>query len=99
MSIHYEEVVKTVVFDVIETDDDGLVYRLEVLKNADGFKGQLFRLDTFSLKCSFVENTSDESFYVLDSHSHSIDLENKVFNSEQDCIDFVANALSEKFYK
>ena len=71
MPIRYEEVVKTGVFDVIDTDDDGLIYRLEVLKSNHGFKGQLFRLDTFSLQPTFTENKSDESIYVLDAHSHS----------------------------
>lgn len=71
MPIRYEEVVKTVVFDVIDTDDDGLIYRLEVLKSNHGFKGQLFRLDTFSLQPTFTENKSNESIYVLDAHSHS----------------------------
>jgi len=70
MPIRYEEVVKTVVFDIIDTDD-GLIYRLEVLKSNHGFKGQLFRLDTFSLQPTFTENKSDESIYVLDAHSHS----------------------------
>lgn len=70
MPIRYEEVVKTVVFDVIDTDD-GLIYRLEVLKSNHGFKGQLFRLDTFSLQPTFTENKSDENIYVLDAHSHS----------------------------
>ncbi|OOR92910.1 hypothetical protein B0181_01100 [Moraxella caviae] len=97
MPIRYEEVVKTVVFDVIDTDDDGLVYRLEVLKSSNGFRGELFRLDTFSLQCSFVDSKPDESFYVLDTHSHSIDLDEKIFDDAQSCIDFVANALQENF--
>lgn len=97
MPIGYAEVVRVVVFNVIDTDDDGLVYRLEVLKSDHGFKGQLFRLDTFSLQCSFVDSKPDESFYVLDTHSHSVDLDNKVFDDPQSCIDFVANALKENF--
>lgn len=97
MSIGYEEVVRTVVFDVIDTDDDGLVYRLEVLKSDNGFRGQLFRLDTFSLQCAFVDSKPDESFYVLDTHSHCVDLEEKLFKDAQSCIDFVANALQENF--
>ncbi|UXZ05624.1 hypothetical protein [Moraxella nasicaprae] len=97
MPIGYEEVVRTVVFDVIDTDDDGLVYRLEVLKSSNGFRGQLFRLDSFSLECSFSDNKPDESFYVLDTHSHSVDLDEKVFDDPQSCIDFVANALQENF--
>lgn len=28
--ISYAEVVKTIVFDVIETENDGLIYRLEI---------------------------------------------------------------------
>lgn len=99
MAISYKEVVKTVVFDVIETDDDGLIYRLEVMQANNGFKGQLFRLDTYSVQHSFSENKPDESIYVIDSHSHSIDLDEKVFNDPQSCIDFVANALAEKFTK
>lgn len=99
MPIYYEEVVKTIVFDVIETDDDGLIYRLEVLKTHNGFKGKIFRLDTYSLKSSFTKNKPDESIYVLDTHSHLIDLDEKVFDSEQSCIDFVAHALSKNFIK
>ena len=98
MPIKYEEVVKTVVFDVIETDDDCLIYKLEVLKSKDGFKGQLFRLDTYSLQHTFSEHKPDESIYILDGYSHGIDLDNMLFDSPQDCIDFIANALQEKFY-
>lgn len=97
MSLGYEEIVKTVVFDVIDTDDDGLIYRLEVLKSSNGFKGQLFRLDTFSLQSSFTKNKPDESIYVLDAHSHSIDLDDKLFDDPQSCVDYVANALEKKF--
>lgn len=96
MPIHYNEVVKTVVFDVIETADDGLVYRLEILKTPNGFKGELFRLDTYSLQCSFVRYRPDESIYVIDGHSHSINLDVRTFQSPQECIDFVAKSLEEK---
>lgn len=95
MPIAYQEIVKTVIFDVIDTYDDGLVYRLEVMTSDGGFQGQLFRLDTFRLQCTFVDNRPDESFYVLDGHSHLIDLEDKVFDSPQACIDFVAKALED----
>lgn len=98
MPIAYEEVVKTVVFDVIDTPDDGLVYRLEVLKSARGFRGEIYRLDTFSLKCTFNEFTPDESIYVLDTHSHAIvELAEKYFDSAQSCIDYVAKRLEENF--
>lgn len=97
MSIGYQEIVKTIVFDIIDTYDDGLVYRLEVMKSNEGFRGQLFRLDTFRLSCSFVDSQPDESFYVLDSHSHRIDLDDKLFDTPQACIDFVANALGDNF--
>lgn len=56
---------QTVVFDAIETDHDSLVYRLEILKTPNGFKGELFRLDTYSLQCSFVGYGPDESIYVM----------------------------------
>lgn len=98
MPIRYEEVVKIIVFDVIDTDDDGLIYRLEVLKSNNGFKGQLFRLDTFSLQSTFTENKPDESIYVLDTHSHSVDLDDKFFDDPQSCIDYVASALEENFH-
>ena len=97
MPIGYQEIVKTVIFDIIDTDDDGLVYRLGVMKSDNGFKGQLFRLDTFRLPCSFADSQPDESFYVLDSHSHRIDLDDKLFDTPQACIDFVANALKSNF--
>ena len=99
MPIKYEELVKTVVFDVIAADDGGLIYRLEVFKSDKGFKGQLLRRETYSLQCSFAEYKPDESIYVLDSHSHSIDLDGKLFDHPQSCVDFVANALEEKFKK
>ena len=98
MPIGYEEVVKTVVFDVIDIDD-GLIYKLEVLKSNNGFKGQLFRLDTFSLQSTFTENKPDESIYILDNHSHLVDLDDKFFDNPQSCIDYVANALEENFYQ
>lgn len=97
--ISYAEVVKTIVFDVIETENDGLIYRLEILKTNKGFKGQLFRLDTYSLPCSFYQHTADESLYVLDNHSHFIDLDEKWFDDPQSCVDYVAHSLTEKFKK
>ena len=69
MPIKYEELVKTVVFDVIAT------------------------------QCSFAEYKPDESIDVLDSHSHSIDLDGKLFDHPQSCVDFVANALEKNFKK
>lgn len=102
MLIGYEEIVKSVVFDVIDTADDGLVYRLEVLKSTKGFegrlfRGQLFRLDTFSLQCSFNPIKPDESIYVLDDYSHLVALDNQWFDDVQSCIDFVAKALQDNF--
>lgn len=98
MPIAYEEVVKTVVFYAIDTPDDGLMYRLEALKSARGFRGEIYRLDTFSLKCAFNEFTPDESIYVLDTHSHAVvELVDKYFDSAQNCIDYVAKRLEENF--
>ena len=99
MPIKYDELVKTVVFDVIAADDDGLIYKLEVFQSDKGFRGQLLRQETYSLQCSFAEYKPDESIYVLDSHSHSIDLDGKLFDNPQSCVDFVANALEKNFKK
>lgn len=88
---------KTIIFDVIDTNDDGLIDRLEIPKSNDGFKRQLFRLDKFSLQSTFSKNKPDESIYVLDHYSHSIALDNQLFDSAQRRIDYTASAL-EKFY-
>ncbi len=96
MSIDYIELVKTVIFNVIETDDDGLIYRLEILKSPNGFYGQLYRQESYSLKCTFAEFTPDEIIYVLDYHTLP-DLDEQIFENEEACLNYVISSLNDKF--
>lgn len=47
----------------------------------------------------YYQPTADKSLYVLDNHSHFIDLDEKWFDDPQNCVDDVAHSLAEKFKK
>lgn len=96
MLVGYEEIVKTVIFDVIETDDDGLIFKLEVLSSSKGFRAQLSRQEMYTFKSTFAEFSPDEAIFVLDTHT-LIDLDEQVFSDAQSCVDYVAAELAKKF--
>lgn len=96
--LQYSEVVKTFVLNTIALPDEGLDFKIEILKTGEGrFYARLFRLETYRVKPSFVENIlSDEAQYVLDYHTLP-NLDEASHFSEKECLDSVIQQLHEKF--
>ncbi|MFC3873809.1 hypothetical protein [Neisseria musculi] len=96
--LQYSEVVKTVVLNPIPLQDDELNFKIEILKNTnDEFRARLFRLETYRVKPSFVEDIfADEAQYVLDLHTvPELTVTSK--HSVEDCLQFALRELEKKF--
>lgn len=98
--LQYSEVVKTVVVNPISLDDDELNFKIEILKNSnDEFHARLFRLETYLVKPSFVEDIfADELQYVLDLHTVP-ELTAAYRSSVEDCLQSALRELEKKFGK